>query len=298
MEKLDHVHLSGLRAVEAVGRLGSLARAAGELGVSIGAVSQRIAKAEAALDVVLFTRGRSGMTPTAAGAAMLGPLSAGFAQLSAAVGEATRDRRDTLVVSVAPIFAARWLVWRLPRFSERHPEVKVRIDSSVGLVDPNTSDVDLCLRIGTGPYAGVRAEKLFDHRVMPVCSPDMAARLTTPEDLANVPIVRDVNTTISWETWLAPEGLSAGILGPGPEFSDGSLCFDAAAGGAGVFLAWETLDLHALASGRVVAPFARREPTGQSYWLVSAKDRSIGPAQRYFIRWMKEELAADGIELA
>jgi LysR family glycine cleavage system transcriptional activator len=298
MSALDRVHLSGLRAVEAVGRLGSLARAAEELGVSIGAVSQRIAKAEAALDVVLFTRSRAGMTPTAAGAAMLGPLTAGFAQLSVAVGEATRDRRDTLVVSVAPIFAARWLVWRLPRFSARHPDVKVRIDSAVGLVDPNTSDVDLCLRIGTGPYPDVRTEKLFDHRVMPVCSPEMASRLAVPADLANVPIVRDTNTDVSWQTWLAPEGLSEDILGPGPEFSDGSLCFDAAASGAGVFLAWETLDLHALSSGRVVAPFDRREPTGQSYWLISAEGRSIGAAQRYFTRWMKEELAADGIALA
>jgi DNA-binding transcriptional LysR family regulator len=66
-------------------------------------------------------------------------------------------------------------------------------------------------------------------------------------------------------------------------------------GGAGVFLAWETLDLQAMAAGRVVAPFARRAPTGQSYWLVSARDRSPGDAQRYFMRWMKDELRADGI---
>lgn len=298
MKDLNRVHLSGLRAVEAVARLGRLAAAADELDVSVGAVSQRIAKAEEALGVTLFVRARAGMRPTEAGAAMAALLTPGFAQINAAVGEATRDRSGSLVVSVAPIFAARWLVWRLPHFAARHPEVKVRIDSSVGLVDPNTSDVDLCLRVGTGPYRNVRAEKLFEHRIMPVCSPELAARLKTPADLAKVPIIRDLNAATSWDTWLAPEGLDASILGPGPEFSDGSLCFDAAMGGAGVFLAWETLDLHALALGRVVAPFARREPTGQSYWIVSAKDRSLGPAQRYFIRWMREELAADGIELA
>ncbi|MZR15262.1 LysR family transcriptional regulator [Maritimibacter sp. DP07] len=295
MHNLNRVHLSGLKAIEAVARLGTLARAADELQVSPGAVSQRIAKAEGALGVVLFERRPGGMAPTSAGAAMAGLLTSGFGQLSAAVGEAVRDRRASLVVSVAPIFAARWLVQRLPRFSGKHPEIRVRIDSAVGLVDPNTSDVDLCLRVGKGPYPDVRAERLFAHRVMPVCAPEMAERLRTPADLAHVPIIRDLNSAIDWNTWLAPEGLDASILGPGPEFSDGSLCFDAAMGGAGVFLAWETLDLQAMAAGRVVAPFARRAPTGQSYWLVSARDRSPGDAQRYFMRWMKDELRADGI---
>lgn len=298
MKELDRVHLSGLRAVEAVLRLGTLVQAAEELGVSVGAVSQRVAKAEDALGVTLFLRGRSGMVPTAQGRAMAGLLTTGFGQLAAAVGEATRDHGTTLVVSVAPIFAARWLIWRLPRFSARHPEIRVRIDSVEGLVDPNTSDVDLCLRVGTGPYPNLRAERLFSHRAMPVCAPEMAERLKTPSDLAHVPIIRDTNSTLPWSVWLEPEGLDESILGPGPEFSDGSLCFDAAMGGAGVFLAWETLDLKAMADGRVVAPFPRLQETGRSYWLVSARDRSPGAAHRYFVRWMKEELAADGIELA
>lgn len=297
MKDLNRVHLSGLRAVEAVARLGTLAAAADELGVSIGAVSQRVARAEAALGVTLFLRGRAGMVPTEAGSAMAGLLTAGFTQINAAVSEATRDRRGTLVVSVAPIFAARWLVWRLPRFSARHPGIRVRIESAVGLVDPNTSDVDLCLRIGRGPYPDVRAEKLFDQRVMPVCAPEMAVRLKAPADLRHVPIVRDMNAAYSWSDWLGPEGLSEDILPDGPEFSDGSLCFDAAMGGAGVFLAWETLDLHAMQAGRIVAPFPGRHPTGQSYWLVSARDRSLSDGQRSFIRWMKEELAADGIAI-
>ena len=40
MDQLNQVHLNGLRAVEVAGRLGTLALAAAELGVSLGAVSQ------------------------------------------------------------------------------------------------------------------------------------------------------------------------------------------------------------------------------------------------------------------
>lgn len=299
MANLNGIPLTALRAVDSVARLGTLGAAAEELAVSTGAVSQRIAKAEAALGISLFHRDPRGMRLTEAGAALAPDLASGFGHLARAVDLASRDRAHTLTISVAPIFASRWLVHRLPAFYAQHPDIRVRIDSAVGLVDPNTSDVDLCLRIGHGPYPDVRAERLFDQRVMPVCAPDMAARLRTPADLATVPIVRDVNAAFSWEDWLAPEGLTTDILGPGPEFSDGSLAFYAAMGGAGVFLTWETLDIDALKAGRMVAPFGdRRHKTGQAYWLVSARDRAPGAAQRMFTRWMKAELAADGVTLA
>lgn len=295
MNEFANLPLTALQAVEAVARTGSLVGAARELGVTVGAVSQRVAKAEAALGLALFVRESRGMRPTAQGEEMVAHLTPGFRQLARAIEAATRDRHHTLTVSVAPIFAARWLVWRLPRFTERHPDIRVRIDSATEMVDPNTTDVDLCLRVGKGGWTGMRVEKLFDQRITPVCSPDMAKRLSTPADLAHVPIITDVNAAFAWDDWLKPEGLDASILGGGPSFSDGSVALDAAMSGAGVFLAWETIDLHALKSGRIVAPFARREPTGQSYWLLSAEDRAPGRAQLYFTRWMKEELAADGI---
>ncbi|MCB1338474.1 MAG: LysR family transcriptional regulator [Maritimibacter sp.] len=298
MRHLNRVHLSGLRAAEAVIRHGSLAGAAGELEVSVGAVSQRIARLEQALGRRLFDRHAAGMTPTALGRDMAAPLNAGFGQLSAALDGAFRDRAHSLTVAAAPIFAARWLIWKLPRFAERHPDIQVRIDASPGLVDPNTGEADLCLRVGRGDWPGVRAEKLYDQRVTPLCAPAVAARLHRPEDLALVPIIRDALAMYGWECWLGPEGLSAEILGPGPVLSDGSLCLDAAISGAGVYLGWETIDLHALATGQLVAPFPGRHETGLATWLVSAADRAPGAAQRYFTRWMKEELAADGIALA
>lgn len=298
MRNLKRVHLSGLRAAEAVVRHGSLAGAAGELEVSVGAVSQRIARLEQALGRRLFERHAAGMSPTALAREMAAPLSAGFGQLSAALDAALRDRSHSLTVATAPIFAARWLIWKLPRFAERHPDIQVRIDATPGLVDPNNGEADLCLRVGRGDWPGVRAVKLYDQRVTPLCSPAVAAGLARPEDLAGVPIIRDAKAMYGWESWLGPEGLSADILGPGPVLSDGSLCLDAAIAGAGVFLGWETIDLHALANGHLIAPFPGRHSTGFATWLVSARDRAPGAAQSYFTRWMKEELAADGIALA
>ena len=78
-------------------------------------------------------------------------------------------------------------------------------------------------------------------------------------------------------------------------FSDASLCLDAAVTGAGVFLAFEVLCRDALDRGQVVAPVPRMHPNGLSYWLVSARGRSLGEPARLFRRWLRAELAASGM---
>lgn len=296
MRNLNRHHLNGLRAVEAAGRLGSLRAAAEEMGVTVGAVSQHILKTEERFGRPLFERLPRGLKPTPLGEGVLRHLAAGFAELSAAVAAAERRRDDALTVSVAPIFASKWLVWRLQRFHEKHPDIRIRIDAQYGLVDPNVSDVDLCIRVGRGGWPGVEAEKLIEHRVFPVCAPALAEKLRAPADLARVPIVRDANASFGWNVWLAPNGLDDSILGDGPEFSDAGLCVDAAIAGQGAFLAWETLACDALAFGRLAAPFPGRFPTGAAYWLVTAKPAPKSRASHAFRAWLEGELATLGAE--
>jgi len=296
MDRLAGAPLNGLRAVEAVGRLGSLSAAAAELGVTPGAVSQQITRCEAALGRQLLERRPGGMIPVEGTDDIFRRLRDGFAALGAAVEMTRRDRAHVLTVSVAPIFAARWLIWRLPDFTRAHPDIRVRIDSSVGLVDPNAGDVDFAIRIGRGGYPGVEVEPLLDQLVTPVCHADWAARIATPADLARVPIIREPRPMFGWDVWLRPEGLDASILGDGPEFNEASLCLDAAMAGEGVFLAFETMARDSLDRGQIVAPIPRFHPTGLSYWLVSARDRSLSVPQRRFRAWLKEVLAASRLE--
>ena len=290
MQNLRQVHLKGLRAVEAVGRLGSLRAAADALGVTVGAVSQQVLKAEEQIGRTLFERGPKGLRPTTLGEEVVRRLTAGFAELSAAVALADRRRDDVLTVSVAPVLAGKWLVWRLHRFAEAHPEVRVRLDASLGLVDPNATDVDVCIRVGWGDWPGVCVEKLRDQRVFPVCSPSLAQKLQVPSDLGRVPIIRDPHAMFGWDVWLGPNGLEEGILGDGPTFSDAGLGLDAAIAGHGVLLAWETLAVDALEMGRVVAPFPDRYETGIAYWFVEPLHVPRSPAVRAFRAWLKAEL--------
>lgn len=292
MRNLNRVNLGGLRAIEAAGRLGNLRAAAEEMGVTPGAVSQQIQKTEQQLGRPLFERRPKGLTLTPHGEEVMRHLTSGLSELSAAVALAGRSREDTLTVSVAPVFAGKWLVWRLKDFNEKHPSIRIRVDATVHMIDPNLSDIDVCIRVGTGNWPGVNAEKLLDHRVFPVCSPALASQLKSPGDLARVPIIRDAGDTFGWDTWLKPNGLDESILGDGPTFSDASLCLDAAVAGQGVFLAWDTLAGDGLEAGRLTAPLPGRYPTGLSYWLVTGQRLRTSQSVRDFETWLRDQLDA------
>lgn len=293
MIHLNRTSLSGLRAVEAVGRLGSLRAAAEELGVTVGAVSQQVQKTEQQLGRVLFERRPRGLVLLPQGRAIVDHLTRGMAELSTAVAMATRRPEDTLTVSVAPVFAAKWLVWRLRKFNALHPDIRVRVEASDALVDPEVADIDACIRVGPGNWPGVRASRLLDQKVFPVCSPLLARRIRKPADIGKLPIIRDQHERrINWDQWLKPNGLDASILKDGPTYSDGSLCLDAAIAGQGMFLAWETLACDALRMGRLVAPFPDRYATDFSYWYITGRNTSRSRAVRAFEAWLEEELRA------
>lgn len=290
MQNLNRIALGGLRAIEAVGRLGGLRAAADEMGVTPGAVSQHVQKTEAQLGVALFERLPKGMKITTRGEDVLRLLTSGMSELSAAVALATRRQENTLTVSVAPVFAAKWLVWRLQGFHQVHPHIRIRVDATSDMVDPNSSDVDVCIRVGSGRWPGVTVKKLADQRIFPVCSPALAAGVETVEDLSAMLIIRDQGAIFGWEKWLEPQGSQKIVLSDGPVFSNASLCLDAAIAGQGVFLAWETLACDALMLGRLEAPLPGRFPTGLSYWYVTGQYSARLPHVRDFETWLRAEL--------
>jgi DNA-binding transcriptional LysR family regulator len=287
---LNAFHLNGLRAVETVARTGSLRRAADELGVSASAVSQQIGRTEKQLGRPIFQRTASGLVPTEFGTLFTARLSAGFGELARAISLARQDQANTLVISVAPAFAARWLVPRLSRMFERHPDILLRIDASARLADLDRSDVDLAIRLGDGKWPNLDVELLVAQEMFPVCAPTIARKLHAIEDLANVSVLNDVNTMFAWERWFESAGVAPVTPLPGATFNDPMLCMEATIAGQGVMLAWQLLVADALADGRLVAPFGSRAASDLGYYLVtSGRDSRKVTA---FKRWIREEVAA------
>ncbi|RWM10737.1 LysR substrate-binding domain-containing protein [Mesorhizobium sp.] len=292
MAMLNRVHLNGLRAVETVARLGSLAAAAAELNVSVSAVSQQIKRTEKQLDQALFERTPAGLVPTEFGTVFTARLSAGFRELIQAVALAGEASECTLVVSVAPAFASKWLLPRLSRHFARHPNVLLRIDASARIADLDHSDIDIAIRLGDGKWPGGRAELLLAQEVFPVCAPSIAAKLKSIADLAQTCAITDERAMISWESWFEAAGVEPVTFLKGARFTDPMLCLESAIAGHGVMLAWQLLTADALADGRLVAPFGVRAESGLGYWMVTSATKSESRKVRDFKAWIREEIAA------
>ncbi|RWK25895.1 MAG: LysR family transcriptional regulator [Mesorhizobium sp.] len=292
MAMLNRVHLNGLRAVETVARLGSLAAAAAELNISVSAVSQQIKRTEKQLGQALFERTPAGLVPTEFGTVFTARLSAGFRELAQAVALADEASECTLVVSVAPAFASKWLLPRLSRHFARHPNVLLRIDASARIADLDHSDIDIAIRLGDGKWPGGRAELLLAQEVFPVCAPSIAAKLKSIEDLAQTCAIADERSMISWDSWFEAAGVEPVTFLKGARFTDPMLCLESAIAGHGVMLAWQLLTADALADGRLVAPFGVRAESGLGYWMVTSATKSESRKVRDFKIWIREEIAA------
>lgn len=286
------VPLNALRAIEIVARRGALAPAADELGVTPGAVSQHINRAEARLGVNLFERTPRGLQPTPALAAVLPRLSAGFADLEDAVRGLRRNGDSVLTVTVASVFASRWLVWRVGRFAEANRGIELRLVVSNDTVDLRHSDIDCGVRFGGGHWPGVSAERIGGEWYRPVAAPALAARLHRPEDLTSVPVINDTATMLSWRAWWRAAGMAEPPATSGPTFDDPALAFDAAIAGQGVLLAVDMMSADAVSDGRLVRPFPVAAGSGVGYWLVTPPSGQPPARVRAFRDWLRHEVPA------
>src|SRR6266853_130917 len=185
--------LNALKAFEAVARSNSVTRAAEELSVTQGAVSQQVRALEATLGVKLFNRERQRLVITEAGRDYLGVVRDALDRIAASTERLLqRQSSGVLTVSTSPDFAAKWLVHRLGKFAEAHPEIDLRISATLHHVDFVREDVDLAVRHGDGNWEGLHVERLSAEQLFPVCSPKLAdgrQRLSKPADVLKFPLL-------------------------------------------------------------------------------------------------------------
>ncbi|WP_300545057.1 transcriptional regulator GcvA [Maricaulis sp.] len=291
--------LNALRAFEAAARLESFARAADELAVTPGAISQQIRSLEDHVGTPLFVREGRGLTLTGAGRAAANVTSEAFETLERAVSLMRQPvQRRALTVSVAPSFAGKWLAPRLHRFQDDHPGVEVWIAATSERVDLGAGAADLAIRYGPGGDMTLNEERLLPEEVLPVCSPDLlrdGVPLTTPRDLAGHTLLHDASPEsevdgADWSAWLKARNIRGVAVAGGVRFNQSALVIDAAVAGRGVALAKRALAQNDLASGRLVALFADgTSPVRSAYHIVTARNRPLSPDAEGFIAWLRAE---------
>lgn len=295
--------LTALRAFESAARHLSFRRAAEELFVTPGAISQQIRLLEDHLGVQVFRRVGRQVLLTDSGQAALPLLREGFERLA----EASRllrqpGRKGRVAVAIAPSFAAKWLVPRLESFHRARPEIEVWISAAMEIVDLAAADLDLAIRYGRGHYPGLESRLLLSETVIAVCAPSLLVEgrvpLRAPADLAGHVLLHDGSpeqdpSCPDWAMWLMARGQTTIDATRGPRFNQGSLVIEAAVNGAGIALAKRAIAEADLSAGRLVEPFSRDDatPIAFAYHIVWPKTRSFSPATRLFVEWLEAEAA-------
>jgi LysR family glycine cleavage system transcriptional activator len=292
--------LNALRAFESAGRHLNFSRAADELSVTPGAVSQQIQNLEDYVGASLFKRTSRGLLLTDSAQTALPALREAFDRLAEAASlltAAVDGRRLTL--SAPPSFAAKWLVPRLGGFEAAHPQVDVWLSADMALVDFASTDVDLAIRYGAGPYPGLEAIRLMGESVLPVVSPELMAAnpVHSPADLARHVLLHDGSPVADescpdWVMWLAARGVRGFDASRGPRFNQSSLVIEAAVAGRGVALAKRALAQDDLDAGRLIVAMPINTSVDFAYYVVHPKAKGRLPQVKAFVGWIKAEAAA------
>jgi LysR family glycine cleavage system transcriptional activator len=276
-----------LRALEAAARHESYSRAAEELAVTHGAISQQMRRLQDELGVKLFERRANAMVPTPEARRLAADLRQGFLLLHTAVANfASAAEREPLVASLDVQFAGRWLPKRLPRLLATPAGANLEIRTEDRFANFVTDGMDFGVRYGAGEWAGLESQLLFRETLFPVCSPQVAARhpMRRPADLMAAPLLHHGHRP--WALWFGALGLPAPAQ-QGMIFDDSLMLYEAAAQGLGVALARNSMVEAELASGRLVRLSHIEVPSALGFFLVwradSRKLRRIHALRDWFL---------------
>jgi LysR family glycine cleavage system transcriptional activator len=294
--------LPAVKAFEAAARHENFTLAAAELGMTQAAVSYQIRLLEERLGVPLFVRAKRRVTLSEAGRRVAPIVSDSFDRLAEGFSGLVEEDESVLAISTAQTFASNWLAGHLGGFQIARPELAVRLQTSNGLVDFARDDADVAIRMGHGPWPGLRQHFLFRLHFTPMCTPEFRDRhgLREPEDVLRVPRLTPDDEW--WELWLSAAGvaLPTGRL-PGIRLDSQATEGQAAMAGHGLGMLTPMYWKAEVAAGRLVQAFPLVGCEKRAHWLVYPEHKRTRAKIRAFRDWLLAEVAleaANGPEAA
>ncbi|TPM27042.1 LysR substrate-binding domain-containing protein [Mesorhizobium sp. B2-3-4] len=263
---LRDLPLSGLRALVAAARTGSLTRAAEELGVTPGAIGHQIRQLEQRLGARLVRREGNGIVLTRAAEAALPDIDRGFDALASGLRRLRFERQaETFTISADPSFASLWLAPRLAMVRPALGRLEVRVVTSVALDAMAQEGVDLAISYRKGSTSDIQALELFTERVIPACAPALVragpdrAEILDRLPLLHIDPMMGDDVYPAWRDWFTAAGRQRKDIDQGPRFGLTIVAAQAAIAGMGALLASELVLRRHLDAGHLVE-IAREVP--------------------------------------
>ncbi len=283
--------LAAVRVFEAAARHENFTRAAAELGMTQAAVSYQIRLLEERLGLSLFGRAKGRVALTDAGRRVQPLVAGAFDGLEEAFSGLVAEDEAVLSISTAQTFATAWLSARIGGFQIAHADLAVRLSTDNALVDFSTGEFDAAIRVGRGPWPGLRRHFLFRSHVTPICSAEFMRRhrLERPEQVVDVPRLSPDDHW--WRGWLAEQGIvrpDGGMLGL--LLDNQVMEANAVFVHYGIAMMTPLFWRRELTDGLLVQPFPHLYFPGSSYWLVYPEGKRNQPKIAALRDWLFAEL--------
>lgn len=289
--------MAWLRCFEAAARLMSFTRAAAELHLTQGAVSQQVRNLEIRLGCKLFYRQPNQLKLTSQGLNLQNEIEPALRQIERVVAS-LRGSRGPLNVSCSPSFALRWLMPRLGRFAREHPEIDVRLRAEFHQLDQSRfarDDLDVAIRYDPFKYPDLKIELALPDLMIPVAGKDFlsAGQKFRAENLITEILLHDADPWdgapeyIEWETCFKHLGLDPSSARRGRQFNLSDLAIAAALACEGVAVGRLSLVYEDLSSTRLV-PLSKSLMKAPAQYVVLTNGQSDSRV-RNFIDWLRRE---------
>jgi len=163
-----------------------VSKAAEELCVSQGAVSQQLRNLEDHLDRELFIRTPNSFTLSEDGEDFAEVVQQSLGEIALAAGKVKREKtQGTLTISTGPVLGDKWLMPKLGDFYGLYPDVTIAIDKNINLVTFKNDGIDAAIRFGDGTFEDLQSVYLFSLKKYAVASPDYISEHGTLDNLAD-----------------------------------------------------------------------------------------------------------------
>ncbi|TDL74136.1 LysR family transcriptional regulator [Palleronia sediminis] len=285
---MKNVNLNALRVFSVVASHGNLQRAAEELNLSRGAVSQRIKQLEIELGVVLLVRGARGVSLTPEGERCHAAMEDALAILDTAFVSIGEDS-DRFTLHLGSSTATKWLMPRMDAFSVKFPNVSLTTQVHEQILSRSLGRNEIAIWPGKAhdTNAAHGSRRLADIRLVAVCSPDFL-RPDWPmglETLLTLPLLQDAHRR--WEKLILETG--HGDTHKLLNFDRSALALDAAIGGHGVAIAPTYMVENDLLSKKLVEIWVDPDPSDDGLYISWAKNHLGQTRIKRIVDWIASE---------
>lgn len=274
----------------------SFTKAAEELCLSQGAVSQNIKKLENILGFPLFHRFVRHIALTEEGRLFYAFLTKSLSDIKNEIRNIRKkELAGPLNISCPPSFATNWLAPRLADFVSGYPSVTLHVSARLEPVKFEEEEFDMAICYGTGNHPGLSVTYLMSEMITPVCSREYADKFNlwnNPEALHQCHLLHDshpwfnARDNAEWKSWVDGTGFSGLNYRRGCSFDYVDQALTAAVNHAGIAMGRKSLVSTYLESGRLVAPLDLEITVDQAYYLISLQGGLNGARIAAFRNWL------------